>query len=73
MLPDKLVYMANQIGTFFRSQGEDRAPAAIAEHIAKFWDPRMQQAIHAHIAKDEAASGLDPLVLQAIKSLPPVQ
>ncbi len=45
MSPDKLVYMANQIGKFFVSQGPDKAAAGIAEHIAKFWDPRMRAAI----------------------------
>ena len=33
---DKLVHMANQIGKFFVSQGADKAPAAIAEHLRKF-------------------------------------
>jgi formate dehydrogenase subunit delta len=42
---DKLVYMANQIGTFFRSQDLNTASAKIAEHITKFWDPRMRRAI----------------------------
>jgi len=41
MSPDKLVYMANQIGKFFASQGTGKAPAAIAEHIQKFWEPRV--------------------------------
>ena len=30
MSPDKLVYMANQIGKFFASQGPDKAAAGIA-------------------------------------------
>jgi formate dehydrogenase subunit delta len=47
--PDKLVYMANQIGKFFVSQGHDKAAAGIAEHIAKFWDPRMRATIMAHL------------------------
>ena len=45
MSPDKLVYMANQIGKFFASQGPDKAATAIAEHLRKFWDPRMRTAI----------------------------
>jgi len=71
MSPDKLVYMANQIGTFFKSQGPERAPASIAEHISKFWDPRMRRAILDHIAQHETATGLEPSVLEAIKSLKP--
>jgi formate dehydrogenase subunit delta len=56
--PDKLVYMANQIGKFFVSQGRDKAAAGIAEHIAKFWDPRMRATILAHLKAGGA--GLDP-------------
>lgn len=67
MPPDKLVYMANQIGKFFAHQGEAKAVASIANHLAKFWDPRMRTAIVAHL--DRGGSGLDPLVLRAVKSL----
>ena len=65
--PDRLIYMANQIGTFFRSQGADKAVPGIAEHIRKFWDPRMKSAILAHL--DAGGDGLDPPVRDAIASL----
>jgi formate dehydrogenase subunit delta len=64
---DRLVYMANQIGKFFRSQGHDQAVAGVADHIRKFWDPRMRRAIFAHI--DAGGAGLDPNVLDALTSL----
>jgi formate dehydrogenase subunit delta len=64
---DKLVHMANQIGKFFASQGEAKAPAAIAEHLTKFWDPRMRAGILAHL--ELGGAGLDPLVRQAIETL----
>jgi formate dehydrogenase subunit delta len=64
---DRLVYMANQIGNFFRSQGQDKAVPGIAEHIKKFWDPRMKTAIFAHL--DAGGAGLDPPVRDAIASL----
>ena len=67
MSPDKLVYMANQIGKFFTSQGPDKAAAGIAQHIARFWDPRMRAAIFTHLAAGGA--GLDPLVREAIEKL----
>jgi formate dehydrogenase subunit delta len=67
MSHEKLVYMANQIGTFFRSQGAGKAPTAIAEHIQKFWEPRMRSAIFAHV--DAGGAGLDPLVREAIEKL----
>lgn len=67
MSPDKLIYMANQIGKFFANRGEDRAVPAIAEHIRKFWDPRMRTAILAHLAK--GGGGLDPFVAKALSTL----
>ena len=58
MSPDKLVYMANQIGKFFASQGPEKAAAGTADHIKKFWDPRMRAAIFAHV--EAGGAGLDP-------------
>jgi formate dehydrogenase subunit delta len=51
MSPDRLIYMANQIGKFFESQRPDKAVPGIAEHIRKFWDPRMRTAILAHLRR----------------------
>ena len=67
MSPDKLVYMANQIGRFFASRGPDKAAVSIAEHIAKFWDPRMRAAIVAHL--DAGGVGLDPPVRAAVERI----
>jgi formate dehydrogenase subunit delta len=67
MSPDRLIYMANQIGKFFQIQGHDKAVPGIAEHIKKFWDPRMRRAIFAHLDSDGA--GLDPNVREAIQAL----
>jgi formate dehydrogenase subunit delta len=67
MSPDKLVYMANQIGRFFASQGADKAIAGTAEHIKKFWDPRMRTAIFSHL--DAGGAGLDPVPRQAVEVL----
>lgn len=64
---DRLVYMANQIGTFFNSQGHDKAVPGIADHIKKFWDPRMLKSIMAHI--DAGGAGLEPNVLEALQKL----
>ena len=49
---DKLVYMANQIAKFFKSEGEATAVAGTADHIEKFWDPRMKAAIFADDGTD---------------------
>jgi formate dehydrogenase subunit delta len=66
---DKLVYMANQIGTFFRAQDVATASTKIAEHITKFWDPRMRRAIVAYL--DAGGAGLDPAARQAVETLRP--
>jgi formate dehydrogenase subunit delta len=67
MSPDKLVYMANQIGKFFANQGEEKAVPAIADHIRRFWEPRMRTVILAHLAAGGA--GLDPFVAKALSTL----
>ncbi|MBY4608955.1 formate dehydrogenase subunit delta [Rhizobium sp. 9T] len=59
----KLVYMANQIATFFKSQPASEAAAGVANHINKFWEPRMRRQLFEILEKEE--SGLDALVLQA--------
>jgi formate dehydrogenase subunit delta len=66
-LDNKLVYMANQIGKFFASQSDEQAVAGTADHIRKFWDPRMRAAIFAHLA--EGGAGLDPNVRAALEKL----
>jgi formate dehydrogenase subunit delta len=68
---DKLVRMANQIGAFFRSQDTDTASAKTAEHIGKFWDPRMRKAIIAYVDADGA--GLDPDSRRAVEQLRTLQ
>ena len=40
---DNLVHMANQIGEFFSAYPDrDEALEGIANHIRKFWEPRMR-------------------------------
>ncbi|MDQ0395368.1 formate dehydrogenase subunit delta [Labrys monachus] len=59
--------MANQIGKFFASQREESRVPGIAEHIRKFWDPRMREKIFAHL--DAGGAGIDPTVREALESL----
>ncbi|MEO6842680.1 MAG: formate dehydrogenase subunit delta [Bradyrhizobium sp.] len=67
MSPDRLIHMANQIGLFFKSQGPGQVMPGVADHIRKFWDPRMRSAILAHL--DAGGAGLDPEVRDAIEAL----
>jgi formate dehydrogenase subunit delta len=67
MSAEKLVRMANQIATFFRTQAEDAAVAAVADHIKSFWSPVMRRDIYAHIRA--GGEGLDPLARRGIEAL----
>ncbi len=67
MSPDKLAYMANQIGRFFAHQPHDKAVASIANHLRRFWDPRMRNTILTQY--DTVKDRLDPSVRQAIEQL----
>jgi formate dehydrogenase subunit delta len=67
MSPDKLAYMANQIGKFYSSRGHDDAVAGVAEHLAKFWDPRMRDTILHYL--ETGGARLDPCVREAVGRL----
>jgi formate dehydrogenase subunit delta len=63
-----LVKMANDIGAFFESEaGADGAAAAVANHMKRFWDPRMRKQIVAHGAA--GGVGLHDHVRQAVALL----
>jgi formate dehydrogenase subunit delta len=64
---DKLVKMANQIGAFFAAQRHSDAVAGTAEHLKKFWDPRMRAGIIAHV--EHGGEGLDKVPLEAVLKL----
>jgi formate dehydrogenase subunit delta len=68
MKTEKLVRMANQIAGFFSHEGSERGAASVADHLQKFWDPRMRAQIAA--AVDEGrAEGLDPIALSAVRQI----
>ena len=63
MSPDKMVLMANQIATFFRSQPGDRV-GDVAAHLLDYWAPPMRAQLAAHVR--DGGCGLDDLVIQAV-------
>jgi formate dehydrogenase subunit delta len=65
---ERLVSMANDIGSFFNSEA-DKAVAAqsVATHIKRYWDPRMRREIVTHYR--DGGAGLDPLVRSAVALL----
>jgi formate dehydrogenase subunit delta len=63
---DNLVRMANRIGEFFASMPDgDAARDDIAQHLRRFWEPRMRRAIVARV--DGGGDGLSEIVLDAIR------
>jgi formate dehydrogenase subunit delta len=63
MSPDKLVYQANQIARFFRSKPHAEGVAGVAEHINKFWEPRIRRQFFQLV--EAGGKGFDDLVLEA--------
>jgi formate dehydrogenase subunit delta len=71
MSPDKLAYMANQIGKFFAHQPHDTAVASVETHLRRFWDPRMRDTIVAHVS--DTTLQLDPIVREAVQHMAETQ
>ena len=61
--------MANDIGHFFEAE-PDKAEAAksVANHIKRYWDPRMRREIVSHY-REAGGAGLDPLPRSAVALL----
>ena len=62
--PD-VVRMANQITDFFAVYPKAEALDGIAKHIHATWEPRLRNALKAHI--DTGGAGLKPLCLEAMR------
>jgi formate dehydrogenase subunit delta len=64
---ERLVYMANQIARNLAAAGGRDAPAMVADHIRKFWDPAMRARIIA-IAR-QRPEALSPIAAAAIAAI----
>ncbi|NMG32971.1 formate dehydrogenase [Azoarcus sp. TTM-91] len=63
-----LIKMANQIGQFFEAWPDPaQARSEIANHLQRFWEPRMRRAIVAHV--EQGGEGLALPVQEAVKLL----
>jgi formate dehydrogenase subunit delta len=68
MNPQRLVAMANDIAAFFDAEADKEAAAEqVANHLRKFWEPRMRQAI-LRVAQ-EGGVGLSTLALSGVRRL----
>lgn len=63
MSPEKMVHMANQITTFFKSQPGVDAAELVAGHLRDYWEPRMRDQLRRYVA--EGGAGLDPIAIDA--------
>jgi formate dehydrogenase subunit delta len=63
-----LIKMANNIGTFFKSEPDrDIAIAGIEQHLKNFWEPRMRHQIIDYVQQD--GSELMDIVAEAVRHL----
>lgn len=66
---DNLVHMANRIAEFFEAMPDhDEARDGVAQHLQRYWEPRMRRELVAHVQANQGA-GLRPLVLEAARLL----
>ncbi len=67
MKAERLVQMANDIGSFFASEKDPaKGAAGVANHIRMFWDPRMRRELLMYL-DEKGGEGLRPLVLDALR------
>jgi len=68
MNPARLVAMVNDIAAFFAAEPDAEAAAEqVANHLRKFWDPRMRDEIR-RIAAD-GGTGMSALALYGVRRL----
>ena len=65
---ERLVRMANDIGNFFKAEPDHAlAIEGVANHIRRFWDPRMRKEILAYA--EGGGEGMMDLVREAVLKL----
>jgi len=65
---ERLVTMTNDIAAFFAAEPDRTvAAAAVANHLTKFWDPRMRREIVAHY--QSGGHGLSEIAAAAVNQL----
>ena len=62
---EKLVRMANQIATFFRSYPDEEAVTGIHKHVVAFWTPKMVKSLEDCLSA--MGERVDPLVVRAMR------
>ncbi len=63
---DRLIEMANQIGTFFATESlPGKASADVATHLRRYWEPRMRAQIVTYYHERHGA-GLGEIAMGAV-------
>ena len=71
MTSSNLITMANRIGEFFEAMPDrDEALEGVAQHIQKFWEPRMRRQLRAGLLNDATRQQLKPIVCAALERHP---
>jgi formate dehydrogenase subunit delta len=52
MDPQHLVAMVNEIAAFFVGEDPGKAAENVANHLRRYWDPRMRRQIVEHASRD---------------------
>jgi formate dehydrogenase subunit delta len=69
MQGNKLVTMVNQIADFHRRQPDEVATAEVAEHLRRFWEPRMRRQIFDYVeAGGEGLSAIGRTAVALLKA-----
>lgn len=62
-----LVRLANRIGDFFEAfPDHGEAIDGVAQHLRRFWEPRMRRRLYAYLDGPAAGAGLHALVREAV-------
>lgn len=59
-----MIRMVNQIAAFFEAYPHPQALKGIANHVRKFWDPRMRKQLTEYI--DGGGKDISPLAIAAL-------
>ena len=62
-----MVHMANQVALFFASAAPGEAAAGVADHLQKYWEPRMRRQLLRYV--ELGGTGLHELVQVAARDL----
>jgi formate dehydrogenase subunit delta len=66
---DRLIEMANQIGTFFATESlPGKASADVAAHLRRYWEPRMRAQIVTYY-RERHGTGLGDIAMGAVALL----